>query len=63
MVEVNANSLDDVLVSGLQYNLGSAASYVDRRESCCFFPLGSNIYSAKSEIEVKELNSTLCKFL
>ena len=46
MVEVNANSLDDVLVSGLQYNLGAAASYVDRRESCSFFPLGSNIYSA-----------------
>ena len=46
MVEVKANSLDDVLVSGLQYNLGGAASYVDRRESCSFFPLGSNIYSA-----------------
>jgi len=46
MVEVKANSLDDVLVSGLQYNLGGAASYVDRRESCSFFPLGSNVYSA-----------------
>lgn len=46
MVEVKANSLDDVLVPGLQYNLGGAASYVDRRESCSFFPLGSNIYSA-----------------
>ena len=46
MVEVTASTLDDVLVSGLQYSLGAGASYVDRRESCSFFPLGSNVYSA-----------------
>ena len=40
-----ARAIDDVLVSNLQYKLGDGASYVDRRDSCTFFPQGSNIYS------------------
>lgn len=45
MVSVSAQAIDDVLVDNLQYKLGEGASYVDRRESCTFFPLGSNVYS------------------
>ena len=48
MVSVMAQAIDDVLVDNLQYKLGEGASYVDRRESCTFFPLGSNIYSPSS---------------
>ena len=43
-----AQAIDDVLVDNLQYKLGEGASYVDGRESCTFFPLGSNIYSPSS---------------
>jgi hypothetical protein len=45
MVSVMAQAIDDVLVDKLQYKLGEGASYVDRRESCTFFPQGSNEYS------------------
>ena len=38
MVSVMAQAIDDVLVDNLQYKLGEGASYVDRRESCTFFP-------------------------
>jgi hypothetical protein len=48
MVSVMAQALDDVLVDNLQYKLGEGASYVDRRESCTFFPQGSNVYSPSS---------------
>ena len=44
MVSVMAQAVDDVLVGNLQYKLGEGASYVDRRESCTFFPQGSNIF-------------------
>lgn len=54
-----AKSIDDVLVGNLQYKLGEGASYVDRRESCTFFPQGSNIYSPSSGNKVLriQLNS------
>jgi len=45
MVEVMASAVDDELMEQLKYKLPTGASYVDRRESCSFFPLGSNIYS------------------
>ncbi len=46
MADFITSAIDDELLEGLQYKAGKGASYVDRRESCSFFPLGSNIYSA-----------------
>ena len=46
MADFVASAIDDELLEQLQYKAGKGASYVDRRESCSFFPLGSNVYSA-----------------
>ncbi len=41
-----ASAIKDKLLKQLRYKAGKGASYVDRRESYSFFPLGSYIYSA-----------------
>ena len=46
MADFISSAIDDELLEGLQYKAGKGASYVDRRESCSFFPLGANVYSS-----------------
>ena len=44
-METYMNSVDDVLIDGLTYNLKLGASYVKQRRSVTYYPQGSNIYS------------------
>ena len=45
MVEVFANTLEDVLIDGLSFKLGKTASYITSRRSCTFHPQGSIMYA------------------
>ena len=48
MVSVMVKAVDKVLLGSFQYKLSEGAGYVDRRESCTFFPQGSDVYSPSS---------------
>ena len=54
-METYMNSVDDVLIDGLTYNLEPGASYVTKRRSVRYYPQGSNIYSPTSGVKLVKL--------
>ena len=54
-METVSNSIEDALISGLSYKLGSTASYITERKSCTYYAMGGNAYAPNSGTKVIKL--------
>ena len=52
MVDSMANSVEDYLISGLNFKLSEGASYVIDRRNCSYFTDGSKVYQSGSGARV-----------
>ena len=62
-MEVHANSVEDVMISGLDFKLPPGASYVTNRRSVTFHPQGSNVYRPEQGTRLIKINLASDDFL